>query len=360
MLTRSLRQFQFAALAIVLLTVAICSMHFTGMSAVTFRPDPFVTMPNAVLDPDSLAIAVAAIAVLIVALGLVGALLDHHLAARATGEAERLRVHVNELEATKIALEATSENLTLALQSADAANQAKSQFLAAMSHELRTPLNAVIGFSEMLKLESFGPLGNVRYREYAHDIHKSGGRLLAMINDILDLTHLDSGQIAPVDEDLDVSEVIGEAIHMLEGQAEAAGVAVMLAAAEGYFPRVRADRRRIRQVLVNLLSNAIKFTPATGMVRVRAYRDGDEIAVAISDTGIGIAQHDIAQALERFGQVDARLSRKYEGAGLGLPLSRQLMALHGGRLAIDSEENVGTTVTIVFPAARVVTLRRVA
>jgi signal transduction histidine kinase len=347
------------ALGGVLLTVAICSMHFTGMSAVSFRPDPLVLMPAAVLDPDSLAIAVAAVAVLIVALGLIGALLDHHLAGRATSEAERLRVHVTALEATQRELEEASRNLGVALQSADTANQAKSQFLAAMSHELRTPLNAVIGFSEMLTNEIFGPLGDGRYRGYAEDIRASGAHLLSLISDILDLSRLDTGSADLVEEEFDVSQVIAETIRMLSSQAENAGVELREAAA-AHLPLLRADRRRIRQVLINLVSNAIKFTPAKGAVRASALLDGDVLTVRIEDTGIGMAKDDIPRALEHFTQVDGALSRKYEGAGLGLPLSKRLMELHGGRLTIESEANVGTAVTIAFPPGRVMRLRRVA
>jgi signal transduction histidine kinase len=343
----------------VLLTVAICSMHFTGMSAVVFRPDPSVIVPAAVLDPASLAIAVAAVALLIVALGLIGALLDHHLASRATSEAERLRVHVTALEATKSELEETSRNLSHALQSADAANQAKSQFLAAMSHELRTPLNAVIGFSEMLTNQVFGPLGDGRYREYAEDIRASGAHLLSLISDILDLSRLDTGSADLSDDEFDVNEVIAETIRMLNRQAESAGIELHVSSTTS-LPLVRADRRRIRQVLINLVSNAIKFTPRHGSVSARAFLDGEAVAISIADTGIGMAKHDIPRALEHFTQVDAALSRRYEGAGLGLPLSKRLMELHGGRLTIESEPNVGTTVTVVIPPARVASLRRVA
>jgi signal transduction histidine kinase len=340
-------------------TLAICGMHFTAMAAVVYVPDPTIAMPNAILDPGSLAIAVAAVAILIVALGLIGAMLDNHLANRASSEAARLRAHITELEETKLALEATSARLGSALDAAAAASQVKSQFLATMSHELRTPLNAVIGFSEILKMESFGPLGSDRYREYVKDIADSGAHLLSLINDILDLSRLDAAQAALEEDDLDFAKLISETVRMVSGQAEAAGVELS-EHIQNNLPHVRGDRRRIRQVLINLLSNAIKFTPAKGSVRVSATSAGGEIAVAVSDTGIGIASEDIPKAFERFGQVDGRLSRRYEGMGLGLPLAKQLMELHGGRLELASAPTVGTTVTIIFPAERIIEIRQVA
>ena len=173
-------------------TLAICSMHFTGMSAVTYRLDPTVPIPATVFEPTTLAIAVAAVAILIVALGLVGSLVDSHLSDRAIGEAQRLRAYIAELEATQGKLEQTSESLKLALDAAAAASQAKSAFLAAMSHELRTPLNAVIGFSEVLAAETFGPLGGPRNKEYIKNIHASGVHLLALINDVLDIARIDA------------------------------------------------------------------------------------------------------------------------------------------------------------------------
>ena len=337
-----------------LFTVAICGMHFTGMAAVTYWPDSSVPMPDAVLDPASLAVAVAAVAVLIVALGLGGAMLDHHLAQRASGEAARLRAYVAELEATKRELEQTSRNLSSALTSAAAANHAKSQFLAAMSHELRTPLNAVIGFSEMLAHETFGPLGHAKYNEYVEDIRASGVHLLSLINDVLDLSRLDAGQMEMADEDIDLADIVAQSLRIVRGRAQESGIR-MFEAIEAPELAVRGDRRRIRQVLINLLANAIKFTPEGGTIRVAIARRGEDAVVAVTDTGIGMAKEDIPKAFEQFRQLDNSLSRKYEGAGLGLPLARQLMEAHGGQLELESTLRVGTTATMTFPSARVIT-----
>ena len=341
----------------VLFTLGIVGMHFTAMAAVVYVPDSTVSIPNAVLDPAALAVSVAAVAVLIVALGLAGATVDRHLALRALSETERLRAYVVELEATKADLESTSEDLRHALDAAAHASQVKSQFLATMSHELRTPLNAVIGFSEIMLTETFGPLGAARYRDYARDIHASGTHLLSLINDILDLSRLDAGQVELRDEAIDVASLIKELLRMVKGQAQSAGLK-LTATIDPDLPLLRADQRRVKQVLINLLSNAIKFTPAKGCIDIAAAMRGDELAISVADTGIGIAKEDLPRALSRFGQIDSTLSRKYEGAGLGLPLSKQLIELHGGRLFLESELNTGTTVTIVFPAPRISTPER--
>jgi signal transduction histidine kinase len=334
-----------------LFAVAIVGMHFTAMSAVVYRPDPAVTVSGVVMEPSILAIAVASSVALIMALGLIGALVDHHLAARASEEAARLHAHIAELEATQKELKSTSEHLSAALEAADAANRTKSQFLATMSHELRTPLNAVIGFAEIIASEIFGPLGSVRYREYAGDIRSSGAHLLSLINDILDLSRLDGGQAQLNDERLDLATLIDETLRMVRQQAEEAELDVAEEIESG-LPALRGDKRRIRQVLLNLLSNAIKFTPAKGRIVVSASRQGPDLAVVVTDTGIGIAKEDIATAFEHFSQIDGRLSRRYEGAGLGLPLAKQFMELHGGRLELASEPSRGTAVTMIFPAER--------
>jgi signal transduction histidine kinase len=272
--------------------------------------------------------------------------------ARARGEAARLRAHVAELEAAQGALTQTATNLTAALDAASEASRAKSAFLASMSHELRTPLNAVIGFSDVMHAELFGAL-NPRYKAYAADIRQSGTHLLALINDVLDLSRLEARQAVLQEENFDVAELTGEVLRMMHPQAVKAGLALLADVAPG-LPLVRGDRRRIKQILINLTANAIKFTPDGGQVRLAAHRTAGALALSVSDTGIGIAQEDIPRAMERFGQVGSSLARKHEGTGLGLPLSRQLAELHGGQLILDSAPGVGTTVTVTLPRERLV------
>jgi signal transduction histidine kinase len=336
-----------------LFTLAICGMHFTGMTAVTFIPNPEIALPAAILDPSSLAIAVAAGAVLIVGLGLIGVLVDNHLAQRAMSEAEKLRAYIQELESTKAQLENSSQNLAVALAAADSASRSKSQFVATMSHELRTPLNAVIGFADVMLHETFGSLGHPRYHTYVQDIRDSGAHLLSMINNVLDLTRLDTGALKLDEEVLSVSEIVADVLRVTAHQAKITKVA-LTADIEALLPRVRVDSVRIRQIFTNLVANALKFTPQGGSVHIGAKRHADGLALFVSDTGIGIAAVDIPKALDRFGQVDSSLARRYEGAGLGLPLAKLMTELHGGRLEIQSEESVGTTVTAILPANRLI------
>jgi len=343
-----------------LLTIAISGLHFTAMAAVGLSPNPLIAVSDQVMAPEWLAVAVAVVTVLIVALGLFGSVVDQHLAGRAAQEAERLRAHICELEATKHALEGTTSDLETALEAAAAASQAKSQFLATMSHELRTPLNAIIGFSEMLASETFGPLGDRRYPDYAKNICDSGRHLLDLINDILDFSKLDAGRLELHEQTFDLPEVIEGALQMMQGEAARTGIRIIHKTPGQELPYLHADQRRVRQVLLNLLSNAVKFTPAGGTVEVTVFHRGSEVGIAVADTGIGIAAEDIPRALERFGQVDSSLSRKYEGTGLGLPLSKRLMELHDGRLELDSVVGAGTTVTILFPPKRLIEDQRAA
>jgi signal transduction histidine kinase len=257
-----------------------------------------------------------------------------------------MRKHIMELESTKGAL-------SLALAAAAEANQAKSAFLASMSHELRTPLNAVIGFSETMVMEMFGPIG-ARYRDYAKDIHNSGAHLVSLINDVLDMSRLDAGQTELHEEEFDIGLLITESMRMVKGQAAKGRINLSTDVAPG-LPLVLADKRRIKQVLINIVTNALKFTPANGRVRVQAaMADDGGIAMVVRDSGIGIDPVDIPKAYELFGQVDSSLARKHSGTGLGLPLSKQFVELHGGSLTLESTVNLGTTVTVRLPAERLV------
>jgi signal transduction histidine kinase len=216
---------------------------------------------------------------------------------------------------------------------------------------LRTPLNAIMGFSYMIRD------GMVRseeeVRSYASDVYTSGQHLLQLINDILDVSRIEAGKLALEEEAVDLAVLLDGALRMIESEAARAGVIIHRACGKP-LPKLFADRRRVSQVLLNLLSNAVKFTPGGGTVQVGVWQDRDAIGVVVADTGIGIAVEDIPLVLEPFGQVDSQLSRKYSGTGLGLPLSVRLMQLHAGTLDIESEIGAGTTVTIAFPADRVV------
>ena len=257
------------------------------------------------------------------------------------------------LESQSRELEEMAEYLVHARDQAEAANRAKSEFLAAMSHELRTPLNAVIGFSEIIKNETFGPVGSVKYRDYASDIHESGQHLLGLINDILDLSKVESGTDELHEDKIEIPEIIRSALMLVGHRAEQDGIKLELELQDP-LPALRADERKLKQILVNLLSNAIKFTDAGGAVTLRAWcRMDSGYVFQITDTGIGIAPEDIPKALSRFSQVDADLNRQYEGTGLGLPLTRALVEQHGGVLDLQSKIGVGTTVTVRFPAERI-------
>ncbi len=233
------------------------------------------------------------------------------------------------------------------------ANRSKSAFLASMSHELRTPPERRDRFFRNHGDGGFRASGSRRYQEYAGDINASGKHLLSLINDVLDLSRLDAGQGELYDEDFDIKDAIDETLRMVTGLAAKSRVILSTDIAPN-LPYLRADKRRIKQILINLLSNAVKFTPANGRVRVLAQLVEGGLALSVSDSGIGIASADIPKALERFGQVDSSLSRKYEGTGLGLPLSREFAQLHGGSLTLESEVDTGTTVTVTLPAARLV------
>ncbi len=268
---------------------------------------------------------------------------------------ERLHRIVSELEHSRTQLEDQAADLVrlaeetqAAKQRAEMANVSKSQFLANMSHELRTPLNAIIGFSDLMKSQLLGPIGAPRYLEYAKDIHSSGTHLLSLINDVLDMSKIEAGRYTLHPEPLDGAEVMRASARFVRVRASEAGVALTVAEAPEL--PIRADARALRQVLLNLLTNAIKFTPAGGAVDVSAAREGDGIVFRIADTGIGIAAEDLPRIGRRFEQVDNAVTRKGEGTGLGLALSRSLVELHGGALAIDSAVGRGTTVKVWLPS----------
>ncbi|NOT41427.1 MAG: PAS domain-containing protein [Alphaproteobacteria bacterium] len=235
---------------------------------------------------------------------------------------------------------------------AEAASQTKSRFLANMSHELRTPLNAIIGFSELL-LNGDG-LSAAKANEYLNDIHASGKHLLCVINDILDISRIEAGKVDVRDETLAAGDLIEAAQRMVRARAEDAGVELRCHAGSAALT-LKVDRRLMMQALLNFLSNAIKFTESGGRVDIEVRRNTQGGAdIVVRDTGIGMSADDVTRVGERFLQADGRLSRKYEGTGLGLVIAKRLVELHGGELVVQSKLGAGTAMTIKLPPARVI------
>ncbi len=238
-------------------------------------------------------------------------------------------------------------------QKAETANQAKSAFLANMSHELRTPLNAILGFSEVLERELFGPMANAAYKDYAGDIHNSGRYLLGLINDILDLSRIEAGRRDIVEEPVVISECAADAQHLLSSRIEEKAMTVNIASSLG-LPKLLSDRRAINQIAINLLTNAVKFTPERGEITMSAkvLADG-RMDFCVTDNGPGIPEQEIRQALSAFSRGTHATKQAIDGAGLGLPIVKGLMDVHGGVLDIRSQPGKGTQVHCIFPANRV-------
>lgn len=246
------------------------------------------------------------------------------------------------------------KDLVAAKNQAEEANRATSQFLANMSHELRTPLNAVIGFSEIMKGSRLDWSNEDRYRGYAEDIHRSGVHLLQLINDILDLTKIEAGRYSLSEAECNLSVAIRDAVRSMRDLTDQSGLAIR-EAAPADLPLLLCDERAIRQIIANFLSNAVKFTPTGGSVELIARLDAEQaIVLSVTDTGIGMAPEDIPRALGRFRQLESSLRRRYEGTGLGLPLVKALIELHGGTLGIESAPGRGTNVAARFPPSRTV------
>jgi signal transduction histidine kinase len=251
-------------------------------------------------------------------------------------------------------LRTRERELEKARQDANAANRTKSQFLANMSHELRTPLNAIIGFSEIISKDLLQLGGPREYRDYAIDIHGSGQNLLQIINDILDMSKIDAGKLELREDLVDIAPMAAHCVRMVAGRAHEAGV-LIVNELSAELPQLRADSVRLKQILLNLMSNAIKFTKSPGSVKLSAERHADgSLSLLVTDTGIGMSPDEIMIALQPFRQIDSDLARKHEGTGLGLPLTKALVELHGGTLTIRSEKGVGTEVTVTLPPPRVV------
>jgi len=252
------------------------------------------------------------------------------------------------------AAHSAQETLRQAKHETDLLSRAKSEFLANVSHELRTPLNAIIGFSSMIRDEVLGPIGSREYIEFSRDIHDSGQHLLALINDILEMAQVRTGNRELRESVVDIAKVVQDTHRLMRGRADQ-GQVELISNLPPTLPALWAEEHSLKQILGNLLGNAIKFTPAGGKVTTRARVEADGcLLLIVKDTGIGIAQEDLAKVLAPFGKVGAGFSDKSAGAGLGLPLTRYLIELHGGRFHLESRLSAGTTASIWFPADRVV------
>jgi two-component system cell cycle sensor histidine kinase PleC len=263
----------------------------------------------------------------------------------------RLRIEKRELIDR---LQQALADATTAKRKAEAASTAKSEFLANMSHELRTPLNAILGFSEIIKDRTFGDAALDRYAEYGSHIHFSGKHLLGLIGDILDLSKIEAGKRELDEAEIDLAQVARDAFNFVEPQAARKNLTLTLEAHTHAI--IRADERALRQIVANLLSNAVKFTPEAGSITLRiAPDDQGGVILAVADTGIGIRPEDMRKVLESFGQARHDVTNADErGTGLGLPIVKGLIELHGGSLTLESALGAGTTVTITLPPARVI------
>jgi two-component system, cell cycle sensor histidine kinase PleC len=267
---------------------------------------------------------------------------------------QRLIATVTDLRMSQQALEFQAQQLADLAEKygeektrAEEANQAKSKFLANMSHELRTPLNAIIGFSEIMEAGMFGPLGAAKYDEYCRDIRRSGQFLLEVINDVLDMSKIEAGRIKLDFEEVEVEQVLADAVRFVSARAQAKRLTVRCDLTPGI--RLNADKRAIKQIALNLLSNAVKFTPDGGRVRVRTRTWGRSMAIVFEDTGVGIPKESLKKLGRPFEQVESLLTKTHQGSGLGLAIAKSLTELHGGVMRIRSNLDRGTTVLLRFP-----------
>ncbi len=262
------------------------------------------------------------------------------------GRAYRMTGSLDDITARKQAEAALLE----AKETAEIASRTKTDFLANVSHELRTPLNAIIGFSDLIKTEVFGAVGHKKYIDYIHTINDSGQHLLSIINDILDVSQVEVGELDFNPEKVFLNKIFDSCLGLIRERAEVNKL-VLNGSIQGKIPPLKADPKRLKQILLNLLSNAVKFTPRGGSVTLKAHMTkAGTLVISIADTGIGMKQADIPKVMTPFAQVDSQLARKYDGTGLGLPLAKALVEMHGGHIKIRSKLRKGTTVSTYFPS----------
>lgn len=243
----------------------------------------------------------------------------------------------------------TNRDLKEAKMHAETESLAKTEFLANISHELRTPLNAIIGFSEIMIMKTYGEIENKQYRDYVHDINNSGKHLLSVINDILDFSKASANKLTINNVEMDLNKVASSSMRFVKPRADESGIMLIEKMPKEHII-IKADPKRLKQALLNLLSNSVKFTPSNGSVTLVVKKNAikKQVSIAVIDTGIGMSDQDIPKALSSFGQIDNRLSRKYEGTGLGLPLTKKLIELMGGKFDLQSKPGKGTKVVITF------------